>query len=102
MSLIKAALAAIESLDPRESFSYRQMAAQYGCSHSALSKRHQGISALGSTKAANQRALPLQQEQELLRYIKQLTKRGLLPTRAMIRRFSSDIAKRELGKGWAN
>jgi hypothetical protein len=78
------------------------MAAQYGCSHSALSKRHQGISASGSTKAANQRALPPQQEQELLRYIKQLTERGLPPTRAMIRRFGSDIAKRELGKGWAD
>ena len=80
MKPIEAALAAIESLEPGESFSYRQLAAHYGCSHSALSKRHQGVSALCSTKAENQQALHPQQEQELLQYIKRLTERGLPPT----------------------
>jgi hypothetical protein len=31
-----------------------------------------------------------------------LLRRGLPPTRAMIRRFGSDVAKRELGKGWVD
>jgi hypothetical protein len=52
--------------------------------------------------AQNQQALHPQQEQELLRYIKRLTERGLPPNRAMIRRFASEIAKRELGKGWVD
>jgi predicted HicB family RNase H-like nuclease len=102
MGAIEDAIAAIESLEPREQFSYRKIAAIYGCSHSALSQRHQGISASCSNKAQNQQALHPQQEQELLRYIKQLTERGLPPTRAMTRRFASDIAKRELGKGWVD
>jgi hypothetical protein len=102
MGAIEDAIAAIESLEPGEKFSYRRIAATYGCSHSALSKRHQGITGLRSTVAENQQALHPQQEQELLHYIKQLTERGLLPTRAIIQRFGSDIAKRELGKGWVN
>jgi hypothetical protein len=102
MKPIEAALAAIESLEPGESFSYRKLAEHYGCSHSALSKRHQGVSGSRSTKAENQQALHPQQEQELLQYIKRLTERGLPPSRAMIGRFASDIAKKELGKGWVD
>jgi hypothetical protein len=98
MKPIEAALAAMESLEPRESFSCQQLAAHYGCSHSALGKRHQGVSSSYSTKAAEQQALHPHQEQELLQYIKLPTERGLAPTQAMIRRFGSDIAKRELGK----
>jgi hypothetical protein len=39
-------------------------------------------------------------EMELVRYIKKLTQRGLPPTREMIRNSSSEVAKRQLGKGW--
>jgi hypothetical protein len=102
MSSIEAALAAIESLEPGEQFSYRQIAKDYGCDRTTLARRHQGVRASRRIKAENQQALHPQQEQELLRYIKRLTERGLPPTRPMIRRFASDIAKRELGKGWVN
>jgi predicted HicB family RNase H-like nuclease len=102
MGAIEDAIAAIESLKPEEYFPYTKIAATYGCSHSALSKRHQGLTGSRSTVAENQQALHLQQEQELLQYIEQLTERGLPPTRAMIRRFGSNIAKRELGKCWVD
>ncbi|KAF2832717.1 hypothetical protein CC86DRAFT_425334 [Ophiobolus disseminans] len=102
MSPIEAALAAIASLEPGESFSYKQVAQQYGCNRTTLARRHQGVSSLCSTKAADQQALYPQQEQELLQYINRLTERGLPPTRAMIRRFGSDIAKRELRKNWVD
>ena len=102
MGSIEAALAAIESLEPGEKLRYRQIAKEYGCDRTTLARRHQGVRASRRTKAENQQALHPQQEQELLRYIRQLTDRGLPPTRAMIRRFASDIAKRELGKGWVD
>ena len=37
-----------------------------------------------------------------MRYTKRLITRGLLPTRAMIRNFASQVAKRELGINWVD
>jgi hypothetical protein len=84
MSSIEAAIAAIESLEPGEKFSYRLIAQQYCCSRVALAKRHKGLATSQATQAQNQQSLPPQQEQELLRYIKRLTEQGLPPTQAMI------------------
>ena len=102
MSSIEAAIAAIESLEPGEQFSYRQVAAEYHCNRTTLARRHQGIAGSRSAMAENQQALHPQQEQELLRYIERLTRQGLPPSRPMIRRFASEIAKKELGKGWVD
>jgi hypothetical protein len=102
MSSIEAALVAIESLKPGEKFSYRQIAAKYQCNRTTLARRHQGVQASCRTKAENQQALHPQQEKELLRYIERLTRQGLPPSRPMIRRFASDITKKELGIGWVN
>jgi hypothetical protein len=102
MSSIEAAIAAIESLEPGEKFSYRQIAQQYRCSRVALAKRHQGLATSRATQAQNQQSLPPQQEQELIRYIKRLTEQGLPPTQAMIQNFASQIAHRELGVHWVD
>jgi hypothetical protein len=102
MSLIEAAIAAIELLEPGEQFSYCQIAQQYCCSRVALAKRHQGLATSRATQAQNQQTLPPQREQELLRYIERLTEQGLPPTRAMIRNFASQIAQRELGVHWVD
>ncbi|KAF1361313.1 hypothetical protein EJ07DRAFT_111794 [Lizonia empirigonia] len=102
MGAIEDAIRAIELLEPGEQFSYTKIAATYGCSRSALSQRHQGVSTSCSTKAQNQQALHPQQEQELLRYIERLTRQGLPPTRPMIRRFASEIARSELGVHWVD
>ena len=96
MTPIEAAIAAIESREPGEQFSYRQIAKKYGCSRVALSKRHQGLSTSRATYYENQRAIHPQQEQELLQYIKRLTRQGLPPTRAMMRNFGSQVAKKDL------
>jgi hypothetical protein len=102
MSSIEAALAAIESLQPGEQFSYRKIAAKYCCNRTTLARRHQGISSSSAIRQENQQALYPQQEQELLRYIERLIRQGLPPTRPMIRRFASDIAKKELGVHWVD
>jgi hypothetical protein len=97
MSLIEAALAAIEALEPSEKLIYAQITRKYGVAVSTLSQRHRGVSSSRAIKAQNQQALHPQQEQELLRYIERLTRQGLPPTRPMIRRFASSIARKELG-----
>jgi hypothetical protein len=50
----------------------------------------------------NQQLLNPQQEMELVRYIKRLTKRGLPPTRDMIRNFSSEVAHQRVSESWVS
>ena len=102
MSSIEAALAAIESLKLGEKLVYAQIARNYGVEPTTLARRHKGASTSLNTRFENQQAIHPQQEQELLQYIKGLTRRGLPPTRAMIRNFASQIAKRELGVNWVD
>jgi hypothetical protein len=102
MSLIEAALAAIEALEPSEKLIYAQIARKYGVAVLTLSQRHRGVLSSRAIKAQNQQALHPQQEQELLRYIERLTRQGLPPTRPMIRRFASSIARKELGVHWVD
>jgi hypothetical protein len=102
MTPIEAALAAIESLEPGEKLIYAQIARKYGVKSTTLARRHKGVSTSLNTRFQNQQALHPQQEQELLQYIKQLNRRGLPPTRAMIRNFASQIARREVGVNWVD
>jgi hypothetical protein len=52
--------------------------------------------------AQEQKNLSTQQEEELVKYIKDLTSKGLPPTRAMIQNFASVVAKKEVGKSWVS
>jgi hypothetical protein len=102
LSSIEAALAAIESLEPEEKPVYTQITAKYGVDRRTLARRHHGATISRDAQAQHQQALHTQQEKELLRYIERLPRQGLPPTRPIIRRFASDIAKKELGKGWVD
>jgi hypothetical protein len=53
MSSIEAALAAIESLEPGEQFSYRRIAAEYHCNRTTLVRRHQRASVSRNAQAQN-------------------------------------------------
>jgi hypothetical protein len=53
-----------------------------------------------ASKSINQRKLDDQQEQELVRYIGRLTRQGLLPTRALIQNFTSDVADSPASESW--
>jgi hypothetical protein len=102
MSPIEAALAAIEALESGKKLVYTHIAAKYGVDRRTLARRHPGVTVSRDTQAQNLQALHPQQEQELVRYIECLTSRGLPPTRPMIRRFASDITKKEIGRGWVD
>jgi hypothetical protein len=55
---------------------------------------------LRATQIFNQKKLTLQQEEELVLYIGDLTKRGLPPTNAMIQNFTSTIAYKCVSEAW--
>jgi hypothetical protein len=96
-------LSAIEFLESRElgeHFSYTKVAAQFGVNRSTLSRRHRRVTEPLNVKNSNQQALRPQQELELVRYIKKLTKRGLPPTREMIKNFASSIAHQQVSESW--
>jgi hypothetical protein len=100
MDPIQAAIEDIENLEPGEQFSYTKIAAKYGVVRSTLTRRHQGQTSSERDKNFNQQKLNPQQELELVRYIKNLTKQGLPPTREMIRNFSSEVAHKQLSESW--
>ena len=81
---------------------FQKVADQFGCSRSALSRRWRGVSRSKATYDEEQRAIPLQQELELVQYIIELHKTGLSPTRQMVRNFGSEVAGRELHISWVD
>ena len=93
MGSLEAALTAIESLAPGESINYSKIARDYGVVRSTLARRHQAQTRSRATKGINQRKLSVQQEKELISYIKILTERGLPPTRIIIQNFAGAIAR---------
>jgi hypothetical protein len=89
MGAIEEVIGAIKYLELREK-SYQSIANGYCVHRATLSRRHQGLQSPRKTRATHQLKLNTRQELELMRYIKRLKERGLLPTREMISKFSSE------------
>lgn len=102
MGSIEAALEALKSLKLGETPNYTKIANEYGVERSTLSRRHRGVCGTREHKYENHRHLNAQQERELLKYIDGLCKRGLPPTREMIRNFAEEITGKSIGKCWAD
>jgi hypothetical protein len=96
MAPIDDAIADFESRDPGERFKLKKVAEKYHVSRLTLGRRWRGVTASRAEGYMSQQALNHQQELELVRYIWKLTKRGLPPTREMIRNFSSEVAHQQL------
>jgi hypothetical protein len=97
---IQDAIEDIESLDPCDTFSYREIAVKHNVDRTTLSRRHRGLQASREAKELNQAKLHPQQVQELVDYIKLLTARRLSPTRIMIGNFASTMAKSRVSDSW--
>ncbi|KAF2007585.1 hypothetical protein P154DRAFT_517254 [Amniculicola lignicola CBS 123094] len=81
MAPIDEALAALKSLNLGEKINFTQIAQEYSCDRSTLSRRWRGVQGTMAQKHENQRLLNDTQERELLSYIDVLTCQGLPPTR---------------------
>jgi hypothetical protein len=100
MTPIKEAIAAIELRALGDDLVYQEYADWFGVDWVTLAQRHQGRQASRTAKIFDQKKLTPQQEEELVLYIRNLTKRGLLPTRAMIQNFASTIAQERVSLAW--
>jgi hypothetical protein len=100
MAPIDEAIADLESREPGERSTLKEISEKHGVDRSTLGRRWRRVTASRDEGYSKQQALRPQQELELVRYIEQLTKRGLPPTREMIQNFSSSVAKRELSESW--
>ncbi|KAF2827175.1 hypothetical protein CC86DRAFT_369385 [Ophiobolus disseminans] len=92
MDPIDEAIEAINSREPGDKLVYQEYADFFEVDRSTLSQRHNGRQTSRNTKKAAQQKLNPQQEEELVLYIEDLTRRGLPPTRDMVRNFASTIA----------
>lgn len=100
MNRVDKAITDLESRDHVEPYMYDEVAAQYGCSRSAVSRRWRGVSRPRTDCVADSLALPLQQESALTKYVAKLYIEGVSPTREMVRNFGLEIARRELSERW--
>jgi hypothetical protein len=100
MAPIDEAIADLESREPGERYTLKEVSEKYGVDRSTLGRRWRRVTASRDEGYSKQQALSPQQELELIQYIKKLTERGLPPTREMIRNFSSEVAHQQLSESW--
>lgn len=100
MDPIDEAIIAINSREPGDKLVYQEYADFFEVDRSTLSRRHTGRQTSRNTKKVAQQKLNPQQEEELVLYIEDLTRRGLPPTRDMVRNFASTIAHERVSESW--
>jgi hypothetical protein len=100
MTQIDDAIAAIGASPSGDKLSYWQAAIQFKVDRSTLRRRHKEGQTSVEAKNICQRKLHLQQEAELVQYIKDLTKKTLPPTRQMIQNFTSQVAGCDVSASW--
>ena len=102
MASMELALAALRSTEAGEKPNISLVARTYGVSQSALSKRFRGVTGSREDHYNNYRLLNTTQSSALIKWINQLTERGLPPTNAMLENFAREISGKEPGKNWAS
>jgi hypothetical protein len=100
MGSIEEALAELESLEPGKRINYTQVAKKYSVDRSTLSKRHRGVQRSRSYQYENQQVLNNEQSKTLIKWINDLTERGLPPSHEMLRNFAKEISGNRPGKNW--
>ncbi|KAJ8112467.1 hypothetical protein OPT61_g5173 [Boeremia exigua] len=83
-----------------EDIPWRRLAKKHGVVRSTLTRKWRGETRSREEKAIAQQKLTLQQEEELVKYIKELTSRHIPPTREMIQNFASSVAKERVSESW--
>ncbi|KAF1922585.1 uncharacterized protein M421DRAFT_426783, partial [Didymella exigua CBS 183.55] len=77
-----------------------KIAEKHGIVQSTLTRTWRGETRLHKEKVLAQQKLTLQQEEELVRYIEELTARHIPPTREMIANFASAVAQEPVSESW--
>lgn len=93
--------AALDACELSEAPNYTQIAKEYGCDRTTLSRRHRGVTCSQNELHESQQLLSHNQELELVKYINLLSEKGIPPTVSMVRNFAAEIGKNQPGKNWA-
>jgi hypothetical protein len=102
MSAVDIAFEDLESREFVDESMYGEVAAKYGCSRSAVSRRWRGVSRSKTTSDGERRNIQPQQELELVQYFINLHKNGLAPTREMIQNSGSEVAGKQVSLSWVD
>jgi hypothetical protein len=100
MAPIDDAIADFDSREPGDDVTLKEIAERHGVDRLTLGRRCKGVTGPRQDGYAAQQKFSPQQGEGLVRYIGELTARGLPPTRAMIRNFASNISKKHTGDAW--
>jgi hypothetical protein len=92
---------ALKDLKLQNTKNISAVAKLHGVDRSTLSRRFNGVTNPAKMQHEKQQLLSPQQEKELIEYINMLTKRGTLPTTAIVRNFAGDIAGKLPGRCWS-
>ncbi|KAF2801925.1 uncharacterized protein BDZ99DRAFT_211304, partial [Mytilinidion resinicola] len=99
MAGIEAALAELR-LNPNRKI--QDVATEHGVNRSTLSKRHRGKTTSKENSYNSQQLLKPGQTRALIKYINDLSERGLPPTQAMVRNIAQEIAGKRPGGNWVS
>jgi hypothetical protein len=97
MSQIEAALRELALQDPPN---ITAVAKKYGCDRITLSRRFWQVTVSKNTAYNNQKLLDDIQSKALIKYINDLTERGLPPTVAIVKNIAAEIIGRQPGHNW--
>jgi hypothetical protein len=97
---IDEAVADLKLQESGEQYTLKEISEKHSIDHSMLGRQWRYVIASKEEGYSKQQALYPQQELELVRYVEQLTKRGLPPIREMIQILSSSVVKSEPSKSW--
>ncbi|EED14978.1 conserved hypothetical protein [Talaromyces stipitatus ATCC 10500] len=101
MDKYEVALEALRSLDPGGKPNISLFARTYSVDASNLRRRFLRLTGPKQVQYDNQRVLNHGQSQAFIKYINQLTEKGLPPTNRMLANFAEDICGKKPGKNWA-
>jgi hypothetical protein len=97
---LQEALAEIDRLKPGEKLSYQALAKRHGCCRSTLTRQHRGQVVPHREEALQRRLLHPRDEAEVVEYVRELTKRHLMPTRQMVINFVAPLCCWEPSERW--
>ena len=79
----------------RDDFSYQKVTDNHGVWRSTSTRQLNGVCASKEDQALKQRLMHPRDEDELVKYIKGLTERHLMPTRRIIKSFAAPVIGKE-------
>ncbi|KAF2802629.1 uncharacterized protein BDZ99DRAFT_503812 [Mytilinidion resinicola] len=94
--------AAFAELDLMEKKMYTEVAKKHGIDRTTLSRRYRGITKSKAEAYNSQKLLSPGKTKALIKYINNLSERGLPPTHQMIRNLAQDLAGRMPGIHWVS